>query len=236
MTTAAHCDAVEHEPGAVVDETLALDDRHELARNAEATRDRGRRERVRRGDDRPEHERARPREVFDHRVCDDGHADGRHGDEAHRQQPDRPCGRSQVAKRGEEGRAVEERRQHAEEDELGLELELGHPRDDADRQAAEHEQDRIGDAQRRRDREHRRDGEDEPQRDDSVLNLEMHEPIVPKLTPSGSARSRPLGGPRSASSADEQEPTVSRPFELTCPGGPEELCPAGGHNQVETVI
>ena len=125
-------------------------------------------------------------------MRDDGHADGRDDDEADREQPDRPDVRSQVAKRGEEGRAVEERRQHAEEDELRLELELGHPRDDADRQAAEHEQDRIRDAQRRRDREHRRDREDEPQRDESVLDVEMHEPILPQATISSACAARLL--------------------------------------------
>ena len=74
--------------------------------------------------------------------------------------------RAQVAKGREEGRAVEERREHAEEDELRLELELRHPRDEADREAAEDEQDRVRDPKRRRDREHRRDGEDQPERDE----------------------------------------------------------------------
>ena len=179
MTHGSDSHPVEHEPGPVVDEALALDDRHELSRDAEPPRDRRRGERIGGGDDRAEHEGAPPREVVDELVCDHGHAGGRDGDEADGEQPDRSRGRPQLAKRREEGRAVEERRQDAEEDELRVELELRHAGDDPDGQAAEHEQDRVRDPQRGRDREHRRHGEDEPERDDSVLNVEMHGPIVP---------------------------------------------------------
>ena len=108
------------------------------------------------------------------RVRDDRDADGGHDDEADREQPDRPYVGSQVAERGEEGGAVEERRQHAEEDELRLELDVRHSRDDADRQPAEHEQDRIRDAQSRGDREHRRDRAEQPERDDAILQIEVH--------------------------------------------------------------
>ncbi len=71
---------------------------------------------------------------------------GRQHDEADSEQPDRPGVGSQVAERSEEGGAIEKRRQHPEEDELGRELERRHPRNDADCEPAEHEQDRIRDA------------------------------------------------------------------------------------------
>ena len=179
VTTAPTATRYSDEPGPVVHEALALDDRHELSRYAQPARDRRGRERIGRGDDRAKHERAPPREVVDERVCDHGHAGGRDGDEADGQQPDRSRGRPQLAKGREEGRAVEERREDAEEDELGVELELRHAGDDPDREAAEDEQDRVRNAQRGGDREHRRHREDEAERDDSVLNVEMHGPIVP---------------------------------------------------------
>ena len=107
-------------------------------------------------------------------MRDDSDADGRREHEAESEQPDRPHVRSQLAKRGEEGGAVEERREHAEEDELRVELELRHARHDADRQAAEDEQDRIRDPERRGDCEHRCDREDQGEGDQAVLELEMH--------------------------------------------------------------
>src|ERR687883_494630 len=48
--------SVEDERGGVVHEALALDDGHDAAWNAEPARDRGRRDRVGRRDDRPQHE------------------------------------------------------------------------------------------------------------------------------------------------------------------------------------
>jgi hypothetical protein len=116
-------------------------------------------------------------------VGDDGDADGREHDEAEREQPDRPNAGSQVTERGEERSAVQERRQDAEEDQLRRKLDGRHPRQEADREAAEHEQDRVRDAQGRREREHRRNGDEQPQRDDSVLEVEVHRPILPKPGP-----------------------------------------------------
>ena len=71
-------DAIEHEPGPVVDEALALDDRDELPRDAEPARDRGRRERVGGRDDRAQHERAAHDRPSTNVVRDDRHADRRH--------------------------------------------------------------------------------------------------------------------------------------------------------------
>ena len=117
---------IQNEAAAVIHEALALHQHHQLAWDAEATRDRGRRQRIRGRDDRSQNERARPRQAVDELMSDNGHADGCHTDESDRQQADRPNVRTQVTKRGEERRAVEQRRKDAEEDELRLELELGH--------------------------------------------------------------------------------------------------------------
>ena len=87
--------------------------------------------------------------------------------------------RAQIAEGREESGAVEQRWQDAEEDELRRQLELGHARSDPDEQPAENEQDRVRDPEGRSEREHRRDRNDERQRDDPVLDLEMHVSIVP---------------------------------------------------------
>ena len=157
-----HGNAIEDEARAVVHEALALHDRDELARHAEPPRDRGRGERIGRGHDCAEHERGRPREPVDDRVCDDRDPDGRRDDEADRQEPDRPHVRPQVAERREERCAVEKRRQHAEEDELRLGLELRHSGHEADGEPAEHQEDRVGSAERGGEREHGRDRRQQP--------------------------------------------------------------------------
>ena len=106
-------------------------------------------------------------------------ADRCHDDETDREEPNRTYVGSQVAERREKGSAIKERRQHAEEDELRLQLDIRHPRDDTDRQPAKHEQNRIGDTQGRSDREHRPDSAEQSERDNAVLQLEMHYLIVP---------------------------------------------------------
>src|SRR6185503_3667467 len=92
-----------------------------------------------------------------------------------REEPDRLHRRAQVAQRREERRDVQERRQDAEEDDLRLELELRHARNDAEHEAAEDEQDRIRDPKGRRDREEGRDGEEQRERDEPGLEVEMHQ-------------------------------------------------------------
>ena len=174
--------AVQHETRAVVHEALALDDQHELARDTEAAGDRGRGDRVGRRDDGAEDEGRRPRKPVDDLVRDDCHPDRRHRDEADREQPDRADIRFQLAERGEEGSAVQERRKHAEEDELRLELDLGHSRDDADREPSENEEDRVRNPESRRQREERRDRGEQAERYDPGLDFEMHPGIVPHDT------------------------------------------------------
>ena len=61
----------------------------------------------------------------------------------------------------------------------------------------EDEQDRIRDPQRRGDREHRRDSDDQRQRDDPVLYLEVHRLIVPQTGRVPALQAQPGSGPRS---------------------------------------
>ena len=115
------------ERGAVVDQRLALDDRHDPSGNVEPAGDRRGRDRVGRGDDRSEHERLRPAEV-ERLVGDDRDDDHRRQHEADREQRDRAHVAPKLAQRGEVGRRVEQRRQEDDEDELRLQLDVGERR------------------------------------------------------------------------------------------------------------
>ncbi len=88
-------------------------------------------------------------------MRDDRDDDHRQQHEPDREQPDRPEVRAQVAQRGEERGPVEERRQHADEHELGRQVDLGQAGHEAERETAEHEQDRIRDPQLRDEHQHR---------------------------------------------------------------------------------
>jgi hypothetical protein len=171
---------VEHEPRAVVDQALALDDGHEPPGHAQPPRDGRCGDRIGRRDDCAQHEGALPRQALDELVRN--HRDRERGgdDEADCEQADRPHVRAQVAERGEERCVVQERRQHPEEHELRVEVELGHARQEAEHQPTEHEQDRVGDPYGRREGEQRRDGGEQSDGDDPVLHVEVHERIVPK--------------------------------------------------------
>ena len=156
---------VGHERGAVVDQALALDDRHRPSGHTEAASDRRGGDRVRGGDDRAEHEGFRPakveRLVSDHR--DDDH---RREHEADRQERDRADGALQLAQRREEGGRVEQRGEQDEQDELRLELDVRHLRDERQTQPPDHHQDRIRHPDPAGDDEQRDDGgENSQQRD-----------------------------------------------------------------------
>ena len=107
------------------------------------------------------------------RVRHDRDDDHRQEDEADRKQADRPQVRAQVAQRGEERGAVEQQRQDADEDEVGRQVDLGQTGDEAERQPAEHEQDRIRDPQLRDEDEHRRTGRQQHQQADEVVVAEV---------------------------------------------------------------
>ena len=118
-----HRELVGDEGGAVVDQALALDDRDDPVRDAQLAADRGRRDGIGGRDDRAEDERRRPVEA-EHVVGDGGDADHRRQDEPDRKQRDRPDVSAKLAKRREERRRVEDRRQEDQEDEVRVELDL----------------------------------------------------------------------------------------------------------------
>ena len=81
---------------------------------------------------------------------------------------------AQVAERGEERRRVEERRQDRDEHDLRLQLDVRDARHEAEREPAEHEQDRVRHAQPRRKREQRRAGGEECEEEQRVVSRERH--------------------------------------------------------------
>ena len=106
-------------------------------------------------------------------VRDDRDDDHRQQDEADREQPDRPQVRPQVAQRGEERGPVEERRQHAHEHEIGWQVDLRQAGDEAEREPAEHEQDRIRDPQLRDEHQHRRPRRQQHEQADEIVVAEV---------------------------------------------------------------
>ena len=106
-----HGEPVGDQRRSVVDQGLALDDRHDPPRHAKPASDRGCRDRIGRRDDRSQHERLGPAEpqqaVGRGRDRDHGRQHQPNG-----QQPDRPDVATQLAQGREEGRRVEQRGQH----------------------------------------------------------------------------------------------------------------------------
>ena len=133
---------VEHERETVVDEALALDDRDDAARHADPADDLGRGERVGGRDDRAERERARPGETRHGRVTRPPRRRTSSLRRAEGQQRDRAQVRLQVAQAGEERRRVEQRRQDRDEHEIRRQLEVRQPRNEAEHEAAGHEEQR----------------------------------------------------------------------------------------------
>ena len=111
-------------------------------------------------------------------MRDDGDRDRGGEHEPDRKEADRPDVRAQVAERGEEGRAVEERRQEDDENEVGRQLEVRDAGREAGCQPAEHEQDRIRHLHERREREQRRDRSEEREEDERIVVVDPHEPSV----------------------------------------------------------
>ena len=112
----------------------------------------------------------------DHGVGDDRDRGHRHQHEPDRQQADRPRVRAQIAQRGEERRGVEQRRQHADEHELGRQLEVGDPRHESERETAEDEQDRIRDPRPRGERQQRRGRRQEAEQNGQIAGRELVHP------------------------------------------------------------
>ena len=134
------------ERGGVVEQGLALDERPDDPRRPDPAEDRGGRERIRRPDDRAQGEGSRPVQPGDDRVGRRGHDDDRDDHQADREAAERGQIRAQVPDRRLGRGREQQRRQEDEQDQLGLEPDLGHPRHETEEQAAQDEQRRIRDA------------------------------------------------------------------------------------------
>ena len=167
-------EAVGDERGRVVDQALALDQRHEPARDAEARGDRRRRHRIGGCDDGADHEADGPGEAADQGVAHRSHREHRREHEAQGEQRDGPRIGAQVAQRGEEGGRVEQRRQEADEHDVRPQRVVRDARDEPDREAAEHEQDRVRDPQDRREHQQGRRGREQRPQDERVVGRDRH--------------------------------------------------------------
>ncbi len=133
-----------HQGGRVVEQRLALQDRDDPARDADAAGDRGRRHGVRRRDDRAEGERRRPGHVRDDVVGHHRDADRREGDQPDRQQQDRATVGVEVDQRRLQRRGVQQRRQQPDQHHLGGQVHLGDERQERRARAERDEHDRRG--------------------------------------------------------------------------------------------
>jgi hypothetical protein len=79
--------------------------------------------------------------------ADDRDRPCRRDDEPDRRQGDHPRVVAQRAQVAEERRRVEQRRQEDEQDEIGVELDVGDPRHEPEQEAADHQRDRVRDLQ-----------------------------------------------------------------------------------------
>ena len=206
-----HRELVGDEGRRVVDQRLAFDDRHVAARGADARGDRRRRDGIGRRHDGAQHERRLPRHAVDDLVGDDGHAEHREDHEADREQADLAQVVAQLAQRGEEGRGVEQRRQDDDQHDVGVELHVGDAGDEAQRRAADHEQDRIRDLPVVGDDEQDRDGAQHREEHEVQVGLRDH------------AVTRCAGSPPPAPRRPRRGPTKPMPspveaLTLTCSG------------------
>ena len=125
----------------------------EAARDAQSFGDRGRRNRVGGRDERAEHEADGPRQPRDGLMADSRDRERRREHEADRQQRERADVSAQIAERREERRRVEKRRQDRDEHDVRLQRDMRNAGHESERKTAENEQDRVGNSQKRRERE-----------------------------------------------------------------------------------
>ena len=109
----------------VVEQRLALEDGDDPSRQADPAGDRGGGDGVRRGDDGADGDRDRPRDARHDEVDERADAEACEDDEADRQEEDRAPVGVEVDQRGLDRGGVEQRRQQAEQHDLGLEVDLG---------------------------------------------------------------------------------------------------------------
>ena len=80
-----------------------------------------------------------------------------------------------VVQRGEEGRRVEQRREHDDEHDVGVELHVGNAGDEAEGRAADDEQDRVGDLRVVGDDQQDRDRGQDREQDEVEMRLRERE-------------------------------------------------------------
>ena len=116
-------------------------------------------------------------------------------DKGDRKQRERADVSPQVAKRREERRRVEKRREDCDENDVRLKRDMRDARHEAERETAENEQDRIGNAEERREHEKPCARAEDGQQNERVICGKAHGPML-----SGEHRARP---PKSAAPMDD---------------------------------
>ena len=190
-----HGRGVHDEGGGVVEHPLPLEDRDETVRQAQAPSDGRRRHGIRSSDDRSEHPGRPPAET--RRVGDDGDEAGARDGEAHGEQEDRAGLPPELPERGPLRRGEEQRRQDDGQDEVGVELDPRHPRDERDDQAEQRQEDRQRDAQAIRERRE----DDDPDEERGEQQGGGHQRRVCRTAPPvGTSATRPV--PRATNPAE----------------------------------
>ena len=130
----------------VVDEALAAHHVHHPARQSEFAADGGGRDGIRRADDRTEQKRAGERELRHDQPGDDADPHRSDEHEPHAQAPDVRQRAAEAHERCVEGGRVEQRRQREVEQQVPVDLDLGHEGQQRDRQRCSGDQQRCGPA------------------------------------------------------------------------------------------
>ncbi len=184
-----------HERRGIVEERFALENRHDLSRQADASGDGrggdriGRRHHRAQGDTRGERDIEKP-------PGDGSDGNRRADDQSHRKKSDRPPVRFHVDERRADRRGVEQRRKEADQHQIGAQVGLGDEREERRRKAHDRQGERRrelepkGEAGDRRDR----DAEDE-NRDRYVQNSR---PMYRSIWRFQYGQSWPPSGPQSS--------------------------------------
>jgi hypothetical protein len=192
--------------GCVVDQTLPLEDRHDPGRGADPPEDRGGGHGVRRRDDRAESKGRGESHRRDEHV-DDGPDDDRcEQHQPDREERDRPCVGLDVADRGREGSAEEDRREQQKEDDVGLELDRRETGHEAEHQSAGDQQDRIRDTDT--PRQVGQGDDDHEQAEDQFDRSELEPAELHQAAPDSSPESIALLGRRPSGRAPAPTPAT----------------------------
>jgi hypothetical protein len=134
---------IDQQRARVVEEALPFQDHEQAMRRPELLQHRRRRRGIRRGDDRTERDRGRPRHLGDERTHDHGHNRDRQHDRAESQARHRTPVRAEIARRGVECGVEQHRRHEQRQRELRIEHQRRYARDERERRASHRHQRRI---------------------------------------------------------------------------------------------